>query len=218
MSIETARPAHGQMTIKKLKAPESRAGNVGTFTHFLLAAVLIVFLGSSCSKDGNGNFTYGPFGNEINNALTFEYADGTEITMGEHYAICCGIWEPGYIDKNTLKIFFFDPTWKRSFWKLFIIVDEVHADSTYSLPTVSLPIRMFFVDVDTANELSSSESESSGTITINSLDCGPPVRISLTIDASIASEYGDMPSVDVKGSFDCKIIYNPAAFDCDFSL
>ena len=181
-------------------------------------AATIVVLGLSCSDDKTSSPSTGPGSNSISNDLIFEYPNGTEIPMGRSYSICCGIWEPGYIDKNTLKLFFYDPSFQESFWKLFIAIDEIVLDSLYSLPTSGSSVKMFLMDVDSSNELSSDESESSGNITVSLLDCGPPVSVSLTIDATVGSEYGGMPSVNVSGSFSCTIHSNPAPFGCDFSL
>ena len=143
------------------------------------------------------------------------------MTMGTDYAICCSVWEEGYIDKVALKIFYYDPSFQQEAWKLFILVDQASQDTSYALPTPEAgqaPITMFVADIPTGNELASNQSESSGTFTVHSFNCGPPVSVSLTIDATIASEFGNGPSVSVSGTFSCTIHSNPAPFGCDFSM
>jgi hypothetical protein len=147
------------------------------------------------------------------------------MVMGADYAICCDAWEAGYQDAFTLKIFFGDSSGEGSFWKLFFIVDEVSIDSTYAFPSGNWnwsdgswdgpPLILFCVDVSNGNELSSSEDESTGTITIHSLDCGPPVHVDFSIEARVDSEMGG-PYVDVSGTFSATVHSNPHG--CDFSL
>ncbi len=147
------------------------------------------------------------------------------LIMGTDYAICCAIWEEGYIDKNTLKIFFYDPLIATepenadSFWKLFIIVDEVTVGSQYNFPTAADdPVKVFLVDAVSSNELSGDADDSAGTVTINSLDCGPPLSVSLTIDATIGSEFHLAPTVHISGTFNVTIYSNPSPLDCDFAM
>ena len=66
--------------------------------------------------------------------------------------------------------------------------------------------------------LSGDEEESSGTVTINSLDYGPPLSVSLTIDATIGSEFHLGPIVYVSGTFSATIHSNPSPLGCDFAL
>ncbi|NIO00723.1 MAG: hypothetical protein GTO42_01070 [Candidatus Latescibacteria bacterium] len=197
---------------------KSKSAKVTLHRQLIMAVALSLLLALSCSEDEKGGSPTGPRINSVDNNLVFKYQSGREIQMGSDYAICCGIWEPGYIDKNALKIFFYDPSFQQSFWKLFIVVDELTVDSTYSLPTNGSPVSMFFVDFSNSNELYSHEPESSGSITVYSLDCGPPVKLVFSIDATVGSEYAGMPSVDVSGYFSCAIYSNPAPFGCDFSM
>lgn len=183
-------------------------------TCVIVAAAVLFVLSVSCSEDNPSK----PNQNSIDNNMAFEYQNEEPITMGSNYAICCGIWDPGYIDKNAIKIFFYDPSFQRSFWKLFVVPGEVTIDSTYTLPLDYSPILMFLVDVKTSNELSSNEPESSGTITFSVLDCGPPVTISVTIDALLDSEFGGMPPVQVTGSFSCTVYTNPSPYGCSFGI
>ena len=181
--------------------------------------VLVVSCGDDDKNPANG--VAGPTQNEIIDSLTFERQAGTSISMGTDLAICCGIWEPGYIDKNALKILFYDSSMQEAGWRFFILVDEIAEDSSYMLPTSEAgqsAISMFVFDVPTGNELNSDTDESSGSVTINSFSCGPPVTIDFTIDATIGSEYFQGPSVSVTGTFRCTVYTNPSPFGCDFSM
>ena len=180
----------------------------------LVSAVLLIF---SCSDDDKSP-TSTSKRNLINNNTTFAYDQTSELTMGSDYAICCGPWEEGHNDAHTLKIFVYDPSVEKSFWKLFIVVDEVVVDSAYTLPSTGSPFQLFSVDVNTSNELSSNTMDSSGEITFDQLECGPPLKISFTIDAVVGSEFGNMTSITVTGSFSCTIYSNPAPFGCGFSM
>lgn len=187
----------------------------------LIPLLLTVSCGEddSSSKPGNGGE------NEILNNLSFVRQDDTPLIMGTDYAICCAIWEEGHIDKNTLKIFFYDPLFATepenadSFWKLFIIVDEVTVGNQYNFPTAADdPVKVFLVDAVSSNELSGDANDSTGTVTINSLDCGPPLSVSLTIDATIGSEFHLEPTVHISGTFNVTIYANPSPLGCDFSM
>ena len=68
------------------------------------------------------------------------------------------------------------------------------------------------------NELSSDADASSGTVTVELMECGPPVSIRVTIDAVIGSEFHLGPPVAVTGTFRAVIHQNPASFGCDFSI
>ena len=195
----------------------------------LFTLIGLLLLGTiSCSDNdtvssGNGDGHNGE--NLIQNNMAFMREGGTTLAMGSDYAICCATWEPGYIDKNTLKIFLYDPllwsdpTNAKSFWKLFIVVDEIDLETPYSFPTYSdAPLRVFVVDVTNGNELSSAEEESSGIITIESLTCGSPLQITFSIDATIGSEFHLSPTVNVTGTFSATVYSNPSLLGCGFSM
>lgn len=187
--------------------------------------MILVILVAGCGEDDSPAGTGSGGDNLVRNNLSFMRQEGTSLAMGIDYAICCGTWEEGYIDRNTLKIFFYDPLlWSDpesadSFWKLFILVDELTLGSPYSFPTdFDGPVKVFLGDAVTGNELSGDADDAAGTITINSLHCGPPLRVSLTIDATIGSEFHLAPTVHVVGSFNAMIYSNPSPLGCDFGM
>ena len=163
--------------------------------------------------------------NDIQDQLAFVRQDGSTMVMGSSLAICCGIWEPGFNDTPVLKIVYYDLTLAKSSWRLFIPFEAAVVGTTYSFPTgPENSVAMFMVDVGdglsggVVNELSSDQDDASGSITITSLECGPPLRISLTIDATITSEFHLAPHVTVSGSYSATVHFNPSPLGCDFSL
>lgn len=186
--------------------------------HILWWIFIIFSIYISCRKNSTGTSSKQ---NEVNNNLSFIREDGSLIFMGTNYAICCGIWEVGYIDKNVLKIFYYDAEGNEAGWKLFLLLEKTSQDTTYTFPSAEPgqgAINMFILDTSTGNELNSTISGSSGTITIHSFKCSPPVTIDLSIDAVIGSEYHNEPAVIVSGTFNCTIYSNPAPFGCEFSF
>ena len=152
--------------------------------------------------------------NSVSDGLRFTRSDATPIPMGRTYVVCCSTWEPGYINRETIKIFFYDPTKANSYWKIFVIPDEVLGDSVFTLPTPSAgdgPVAIFVNDVGTGNEASGEEAGSSGTVTIHSLSCGPPTRIDATVDALLGSEFAGRDPIRVRGRFTATVYHNSIA-------
>ncbi len=181
-------------------------------THLIvLGAVLLIACG------GGGVDTVG-------NDLTFVPEDGPSVTMGTNMAICCGPWEAGYDERDTLKLFYYNRDLTRAFWKLFIDLDAITLGQPISLPSGDYsPLNMFVHDgrpignVD-GNELSSSVDLSSGTITLHALSCDSPLQLNATVDVVLGSEYGDTESMAVRGEIFESVDVNPSPLGCNFSL
>ena len=192
---------------------------IATRSILKVTAAVAVLLVTACGDDDNP--VVGNHENEVVNNLVFQRQDTTTITCGSDWAVCCGIWESGYIDKNTLKIMFYDTTMQAASWRLFVLVDEAQEHSGYVLPTQPTgqsPVSMFVYDVSTGNEVNSETDGSSGVITLNSFTCGPPVSLDVTMNAILGSEFFQGPTVHVQGSFTCVVHDNPAPFDCNFAF
>ncbi len=183
----------------------------------LIGSLAVLWLSFGCGDDDSKPAQPAPPENEVLNNLTLAREGGAAISSGDMMAVCCSVWESGYIDKLTLKILCGDSA---AAWKLFILVDEAAQSTVYTLPIAGVgvdPVNMFIVDFTDGNEANSDLSESTGTITINSFSCGPPVTVDVSINATIASENG-RPKVEVAGTFECTVHSNPAPFGCDFSI
>ena len=182
--------------------------------------ILGVIFTLGCDDDDNSTSS-DPQNNQIYDSLLFTRQGGGIMSTGADWAICCGVWESGYIEDNTLKVLVYDALGQESGFKLFILVDSVEEGFSYGLPTDdpgSAPVSMFINDVPDTNELNSAQGGSSGTIVINSFNCGSPVTLDVSIDATLASETYGEPPVTVNGRFICEIYSNPATFGCDFSF
>ena len=162
-----------------------------------------------------------PTSNRIYDSLVFRRGGGSTMSTGADWAICCGVWESGYIEDNTLKILIYDALGQESGFKLFILIDSVAENFSYGLPTDGAgiaPVSMFINDIPNADEFNSAQGGSLGSIVVNSISCGPPVVLDISIDATVASEVFGVQPVTVNGRFVCEIHSNPATFGCDFSF
>ncbi len=180
-------------------------------------ALFALLLFAACDDD---EVPTRPMPNLLRNTLTFVRQDSTQIPIGTVYAVCCAVWEPGFIDKQALKILFYDPANQLGGWKLFLLPNEAARDSTYTLPTAEAGqshVSMFVVDPN-GNELNSDVMESAGSITLHSFSCGPPVRADVTVDAVLGSEFGGGPPIRVQGRLTAEIHTNPSPLGCDFSF
>ena len=189
----------------------------------LISVILIigVIFTLGCGDDDDNSTSPEPQNNQIYDSLVFTREGGGVMSTGADWAICCGVWESGYIEDNTLKILVYDALGQESGFKLFILVDSAEENISYSLPTDgagSAPVSMFINDIPNGNELNSGQPGSVGTFVVNSINCGPPVTLDISINATLDSEAFGSPSVTVSGRFVCEIHSNPATFGCDFSF
>lgn len=187
----------------------------------LMAGILIVgvMLSLGCGDDDPASSDTGD--NHIYDSLVFRRQGGGTMTTGADWAICCGVWESGAIEDNTLKILVYDALGQKSGFKLFILVDSVEENMEYSLPTDvagAAPVSLFINDEPNNIECNSELGGSFGTVVVNSFSCGPPVLLDITIDATVDSETFPREPITVSGRFICEINSNPATFGCDFSF
>ena len=190
----------------------------------LISGILILslFFTLGCGDDDDSSTSPDSNNNQIYDSLLFTRQGGGIMSTGADWAICCGVWESGVIEDNTLKILVYDALGQEASFKLFILVDSVEENFSYGLPTDgagSAPVSMFIYDIpDNNNELSSEVTGSVGTFVVNSFSCGPPVTLDVSIDATLASKTFPPQPVTVFGRFVCEIHTNPATFGCDFSF
>ena len=199
----------------------NKAGTAVKYRRELMAMVIFIIaaliLTTTCGDDEPTK----PGENSIVNTLKFTRQDGTDMTMGSDYAICCATWDSEFDEESefderfVLKIFFYHPESEDSFWKLFLVVDKISVGTSYSIQDNE--VYMFILDATNSNEISSQVGESTVTITINSLDCDSPLEISFTIDVTLGSEL-NFPPVSVSGDFSATIHSNPSPFGCEFGL
>jgi hypothetical protein len=168
----------------------------------LLAAALSI----ACDKDHGPN-AIGPVPpTVITDSLAFTRADSTNVTMGATSLVCCGLYDPSFVNEQAMRIVMYDPANQKPGWQILILIDRAQAGAVTTLPTTVVPpskvpyVSMFVADL--GNELSSDTQESSGTITVHSFRCTPTtIQIDFSLDAILGSEFGGGPSMGVKGAF-----------------
>ena len=205
----------GLMENLKVKETKKLGTGIKDRRHLMAIVTFIIaalFLTTTCGDDEPTK----PSENNIVNLLKFTRQDGTDITIGTDYAICCAAWESGFDERFVLKIYFYHPEFEDSFWKLFLVVDKISVGTSYSIEDRAV-VKMFMVDATNSNEISSAVMASTGTITINSLDCDSPLEISFTIDVTLGSEL-NFPPTSVSGDFSATIHSNPSPFGCEFGF
>jgi hypothetical protein len=181
------RPLGGSMS-----RPHSR------FAPLVLAVMLVT---AACGDRG----TTGPGTSQAKeNTLVFTRADQSRLVFaaGSQLRVWCGPWEDGAIATPAVHLVFLGPGASDRGWML----TAVRADVRIGVP-LAFPNRFIFdqprnVDLfilDEPNELSTSTSGSSGSITFQQLDCATGGRVEFTIVATVASELNGRPSVSVAG-------------------
>jgi len=166
---------------------------------FVSVAVLSVFMGCG-DDDGTTCTTCGS-----KNELVFTRADTTEVVFpsSSQAYVWCGDWD-SEVEVPALLIGFGDIDVDFTYWSLRAVVADIELDQPLSFPIIFVwdqpeGVEMFLNDPP--NELSSGQSESSGTITFHALPCPGGGTVEFTIDAVLGSEYGDLDPVAVTGYF-----------------
>jgi hypothetical protein len=188
------------------------------YAQAILSSLIAIVLVSGCGDDD----PTGADRNETDNQLVITVDGGGTVAVGADYAVCCADWEPGD-ERPTFKILFYDADQVQGGWKLFLVRDKVELGVSYPVFESSVgldPTLLFFLyDPATGNELSTSGEGASGTITVNEMDCGSPIRISVTFtDVLVPSEFHDAPSIRVSGTLTAVVYENPTDIGCDFGI
>lgn len=142
----------------------------------------------------------------VQDTLVFTRADQSRISFatGALLYAWCGPWEEGVVATPSLQVLFGGPGPSQPRWHLRAVVADVEVGQAMPFPNTYIWDEPSGVDIfvfDPPNELSTQQSGSGGTITFQQLQCGSGGKVQFTIDATIASEFGDGPAVTVKGSF-----------------
>ena len=158
----------------------------------LAAGVLVL---GGCGDDPVGSA-------DAQNNLVFTRQDGSRADLGNRFNVWCDAWEPGEVAAPTVWVL------ARGEGESGWILKGVRADVGGGQP-VTFPLdfpfdqprgAQFFVN-DGENELSSSEPESSGSLTFQEVSCERGGTVRFTVDAVLGSEFGNGPSMRVAGSF-----------------
>jgi hypothetical protein len=181
----------------------SSARNSPRFLRASLAVLATsVTLLLACSDDNPTK----PVATMIADSLTF-ISGGVPIdSMGTTPLVCCGLYDPGFVNERAMRIVFYDPANQKPGWQILVLVDRAQAGAMTTLPTLVEPpskipaVSMFAATL--GDELSSSAEESAGTITVHSFSCdASKIQIHFSVDATLASEFGGGGTMDVTGAF-----------------
>jgi hypothetical protein len=142
----------------------------------------------------------------ITDELVFHRADSTLVTMGTTPVVCCGLYDPTFVNEHAMKIEMYDVVNSSPFWRILLLTDHAQAGEITTLPTVFvLPSKVPYVSMfvaDTGNQMSSDRTGSTGTITVHSFSCTPSfTRIDFDVDAVLASEFAVGTPMRVQGRF-----------------
>jgi len=166
-----------------------------------ILAIATTFL-LACSDDNPTK----PVATVIADSLTF-ISGGVPIdSMGTTPLVCCGLYDPGFVNERAMRIVFYDPANQKPGWQILVLIDRAQPGATTTLPTTVVPpskiaaVSMFAATL--SNEFSSDVEESAGTITVHSFSCdASKIQIHFSVDATLGSEFGGGGTLDVTGAF-----------------
>jgi hypothetical protein len=176
----------------------------------LRAAVLVAIAAATLTVACNHHKPTAPglAGTAIADSLVFTRPDLSVVEMGTTPLVCCGLFDPSFVNERAMRIVFYDPspTNPKPGWQIIVLIDHAQAGVTIHLPTVVVPpsrvpaVEMFVADL--GNELSTSSGASSGTLTVHSFHCdASSIQIYFTVNAALGSELAGGPFMSVHGSF-----------------
>ena len=176
----------------------------------ICAAVIgLASLVCGCGDDGTGEPSGGTSG-----ALVFTREDATEVEFpptAEAF-VWCGAWEPDEVSVPSLHVWFGTTSPEQPGWRLRAVVGDIEIGEPLAFPNYLIwdqPDSVHIFLFDPPNELATDTEESSGYIVFHRLPCQGGADVDFSIDAVLGSEYGDMPSVAVRGHFTAQVTGTP---------
>ena len=167
---------------------------------FASLLALAVALCAGCGSDKSTD----PVQTVIVDSLVFT-SGGSTVAMGTTPLVCCGLYDPGFVNERAMRVVFYDEAAHKNGWQILVLLDHAQPGAVTVLPTQVVPpskvpwVSMFV----SVSELSSDSKGSSGTITVQSLHCeATHMHIRFHVDATLASELAGGPTRDVHGSFE----------------
>ena len=166
-----------------------------------LALLLAIPLCAGCGDDKSTD----PVRTVIVDSLVFTHPGGGVVAMGTTPLVCCGLYDPSFVNERAMRIVFYDEAAQKSGWQILVLLDHAQPGAVTVLPTVVVPpskvpwVSMFV----SGGDLSSDSKGSSGTITVQSFHCDAShMHIRFVADATLASELAGGPTMEVHGSFE----------------
>jgi hypothetical protein len=170
----------------------------------LALPVILAFAITLCAGCGDDKST-DPARTVIVDSLVFTSPGGGGVAMGTTPLVCCGLYDPSFVNERAMRIVFYDEAGQKSGWQILVLIDHAQAGAVTVLPTVVVPpskvpwVSMFV----SGGELSSDSAGSSGTITVQSFHCDAShMHIRFVADATLASELAGGPTMEVHGTFE----------------
>jgi hypothetical protein len=170
----------------------------------LVVAVAAAALTVACNH--HKSTAPGLAGTAIADSLVFTRPDLSVVEMGTAPLVCCGLFDPSFVNERAMRVIFYDPASAKPGWQIIVLIDRAQAGATITLPTVVVPpsrvpaVEMFVADI--GNELSTSSGASSGTLTVHSFHCdASSIQIYFTVNAALGSELAGGPFMSVHGAF-----------------
>ncbi|HEX5030299.1 MAG TPA: hypothetical protein VFX78_02435 [Candidatus Eisenbacteria bacterium] len=161
-----------------------------------------------CSDDDHGSKSITPTKPPptpfVEDSLVFRTSGGSVIEMGNSAITCCGFYDPGFINERTMRVMYYDPTLQEKSWVIQILIDAAGQGATYTLPANPVPPHKVPTVTLFAHfgEYSSDEEMASGTITLNSFECGAStMSVDFSVDATLESETSHGSTISVQGRF-----------------
>lgn len=158
-----------------------------------------------------------PASETVENNLVFERPDGGIVQFTGDVLVWCGPWEGEEVPAQALHILVGSLSRgdrSAGFWWLRAVVEDVAGGTARSFPNSFVwnePKDVEVFIVDPPNELTTSLDGSSGAITFSEVQCTEGGTVEFEIDAVIASEFADGPSVHVSGTFRAPVASLPSA-------
>ncbi len=167
-------------------------------------AALVAVTVAACGDD-NGT---GPVNQPAENGLVFTRADKSVITFpaGTQLTAWCGPWDGTVVTAPAVHLRFAGPAARG--WLMKAVVADVKIGVPLTFPnmyTFNNPRNVELFILDDANELSTQQAASSGSITFQQLNCAAGGRVEFTIAATVGSEFNGSPSVSVAGKINAPI-------------
>jgi hypothetical protein len=173
-----------------------------------LSALIILALLTACGKDDPKPTGPDPTpGDPITTAVvedSLQFILGDTLSMATTPLVCCGLYDPGFVNERAMRIVFYDAANQKPGWEILVLIDRAQQGEVATLPTsVVSPSKVsrisMFVPI---NEFSSDAQGSSGTITVHSFSCtSTAIQIHFSVDAVLHSEFWDGGSIRVQGTF-----------------
>src|SRR5690349_8862506 len=107
----------------------------------LRAAALVAMVAATLTVACNHHKSTAPglAGTAIADSLVFTRPDLSVVDMGTAPLVCCGLFDPGFVNERAMRIIFYDPAQVKPGWSIIVLIDHAQAGTTIHLPTVVVP-------------------------------------------------------------------------------